>query len=82
MGLYGTNLKAQKTKKIINCNLWAFIINNKIMNIITFLLMIYSIGFFIIAYFGIIGTLETIEYKNNQYRKERLKNEYRKNINN
>jgi len=82
MGLYGTNLKAQKIKKIINCNIWAFIINNKIMNIITFLFIIYSIGFLVIAYFGIIGTLETIEYKNNQYKKERLKNEYRKNINN
>jgi len=52
------------------------------MNIINLLLVGYSIGFFIIAYFGIIGTLETIEYKNNQYKKERLKNEYRKNINN
>ena len=82
MGLYGTNLKAQKIKKIINCNIWAFIINDKIMNIITFLFIIYSIGFLVIAYFGIIGTLETIEYKNNQYKKERLKNEYRKNINN
>jgi hypothetical protein len=82
MGLYGTNLKAQKSKKIINCNIWAFIINNKIMTIINLLLIGYSIGFLIIAYFGIIGTLETIEYKNNQYKKERLKNEYRKNINN
>ena len=52
------------------------------MNIINLLLIGYSIGFLIIAYFGIIGTLETIEYKNNQYKKERLKNEYRKNINN
>ena len=82
MGLYGTNLKAQKSKKIINCNIWAFIINNKIMNIITFLFIIYSIGFLVIVYFGIIGTLETIEFKNNQYKNERLKNEYRKNINN
>ena len=73
MGLYGTNLKAQKIKKIINCNIWAFIINNKIMTIINLLLIGYSIGFLIIAYFGIIGTLETIEYKNNQYKNERLK---------
>ena len=43
------------------------------MNIINLLLVGYSIGFFIIAYFGIIGTLEIIEYKNNQYKKERLK---------
>jgi hypothetical protein len=64
MGLYGTNLKAYKSKKIINCNIWAFIVNNKIMNIITFLFIIYSIGFLVIAYFGIIGTLETIEYQN------------------
>jgi hypothetical protein len=78
MGLYGTNLKAYKSKKIINCNIWAFIVNNKIMNIITFLFIIYSIGFLVIAYFGIIGTLETIEYKNNQYKKERLKNDTKK----
>jgi hypothetical protein len=78
MGFYGTNLKAYKSKKIINCNIWAFIVNNKIMNIITFLFIIYSIGFLIIAYFGIIGTLETIEYKNNQYKKERLKNDNKK----
>jgi hypothetical protein len=78
MGFYGTNLKAYKSKKIINCNIWAFIVNNKIMNIITFLFIIYSIGFLIIAYFGIIGTLETIEYKNNQYKKERLKNDTKK----
>jgi hypothetical protein len=78
MGLYGTNLKAYKYKKIINCNIWAFIVNNKIMNIINLLFIIYSIGFLIIAYFGIIGTLETIEYKNNQYKKERLKNDTKK----
>ena len=45
------------------------------MNIINLFLVIYSIGFLIIAYFGIVGTLETIEYKNNQYKNERLKNE-------
>ena len=73
MGLYGTNLKAYKSKKIINCNIWAFIVNNKIMNIITFLFIIYSIGFLIIAYFGIIGTLETIEYQNNNYKKNEVK---------
>jgi hypothetical protein len=75
MGLYGTNLKTQKYKKIIICNIWDFIIDNKIMNIINLLLIIYLIGFLIIAYFGIIGTLETIEYKNNQYKNERLKND-------
>jgi hypothetical protein len=48
------------------------------MNIINLLLIIYSIGFLIIAYFGIIGTLETIEYKNNQYKKKRLKNDTKK----
>jgi hypothetical protein len=73
MGLYGTNLKAYKSKKIINCNIWAFIVNNKIMNIITFLFIIYSIGFLVIAYFGIIGTLETIEYQNNNYKKNEVK---------
>jgi hypothetical protein len=78
MGLYGTNLKTQKYKKIIICNIWDFIIDNKIMNIINLLLIIYSIGFLIIAYFGIIGTLETIEYKNNQYKNERLKNDTKK----
>lgn len=45
------------------------------MTIINLLLIGYSIGFLIIAYFGIIGTLETIEYKNNQYKNERLKND-------
>jgi hypothetical protein len=78
MGLYGTNLKTQKYKKIIICNIWDFIIDNKIMNIINLFLVIYSIGFLIIAYFGIIGTLETIEYKNNQYKNERLKNDTKK----
>jgi hypothetical protein len=78
MGLYGTNLKTQKYKKIIVCNIWEIIIDNKIMNIINLLLIIYSIGFLIIAYFGIIGTLETIEYKNNQYKNERLKNDTKK----
>jgi hypothetical protein len=78
MGLYGTNLKTQKYKKIIICNIWDFIIDNKIMNIINLLLIIYLIGFLIIAYFGIIGTLETIEYKNNQYKNERLKNDTKK----
>jgi hypothetical protein len=48
------------------------------MNIINLFLVIYSIGFLIIAYFGIIGTLETIEYKNNQYKNERLKNDTKK----
>jgi hypothetical protein len=48
------------------------------MNIINLLLIIYSIGFLIIAYFGIIGTLETIEYQNNQYKNERLKNDTKK----
>ena len=49
------------------------------MDIIDLILIGYSIGFLIIAYFGIVGTLETIEYKNNQYKNERLKNDYRKN---
>jgi hypothetical protein len=40
------------------------------MNIINLLLVIYLIGFLIIAYFGIIGTLETIEYQNNQLQKK------------
>jgi hypothetical protein len=48
------------------------------MNIINLLLIIYSIGFLIIAYFGIIGTLETIEYQNNNYKKARLKNDTKK----
>jgi hypothetical protein len=52
------------------------------MNIIDLILIGYSIGFLIIAYFGIVGTLETIEYKNNQYKNERLKNDNRKNTNN
>ena len=52
------------------------------MNIINLILIICLIGFLIIAYFGILGTLETIEYKNNQYKNERLKNDNRKNINN
>ena len=49
------------------------------MTLINLILIIYSIGFLIIAYFGIIGTLETIEFKNNQYKNERLKNDYTKN---
>jgi hypothetical protein len=73
MGLYGRNLKTQKYKKIIVCNIWEIIIDNKIMNIINLLLIIYSIGFLIIAYFGIIGTLETIEYQNNNYKKNEVK---------
>jgi uncharacterized metal-binding protein len=43
------------------------------MNIINLLLIIYLIGFLIIAYFGIIGTLETIEYQNNQLQKSEVK---------
>jgi len=49
------------------------------MTLINLILIICSIGFLIIAYFGIVGTLETIEYKNNQYKNERLKNDYTKN---
>ena len=52
------------------------------MNIINLIIIIYLIGFLIIGYFGIIGTLETIEYKNNQYKNEGLKNDNTKNINN
>jgi len=82
MGVYGRFILSPKWEKIRICNIWAFIINNKIMTIIDILLIGYSIGFLIIAYFGIVGTLETIEYKNNQYKNERLKNDNRKNTNN
>ena len=75
MGVYGRFILAQIYEKIIICNIWDNIIDNKIMNIINLFLVIYSIGFLIIAYFGIVGTLETIEYKNNQYKNERLKND-------
>jgi hypothetical protein len=73
MGVYGRFILSPKYKKIIICNIWDFIIDNKIMNIINLLLVIYSIGFLIIAYFGIIGTLETIEYQNNNYKKNEVK---------
>jgi|TARA_B100000035_G_scaffold10701_1_gene9056 hypothetical protein len=38
--------------------------------IIILILIGYLIGFFIIAYFGITGTLELIEFKNNQIKKQ------------
>ena len=38
----------------------------------------YAIGLIPIAYFGITGTWEVIEFKNRQYRQEQLNKSFRK----
>ncbi len=42
----------------------------------------YAIGFVIIAYFGISGTNDIINFKNEQYRQEQLTKSFERNKNN
>ena len=42
----------------------------------------YAIGFVIIAYFGIFGTNDIINFKNEQYRQEQLTKSFERNKNN
>ena len=48
----------------------------------TLLFIGYGIGFIIIAYFGITATTDMINFKNEQYRQERLTKSFERNKNN
>ena len=48
----------------------------------TLLFIGYGIGFIIIAYFGITATTDMINFKNEQYRQERLTKSFERNKDN
>ena len=52
------------------------------MEIWTLIFIGYAIGFVIIAYFGISGTNDIINFKNEQYRQEQLTKSFERNKNN
>jgi hypothetical protein len=53
-----------------------------VMEIWTLIFIGYAIGFVIIAYFGISGTNDIINFKNEQYRQEQLTKSFERNKDN